>query len=138
MADATILSNPFVSVNAVSLTGFCTAASFTRTVEALDDTAFGATARTMTGGLENNELTLTLFMSYGAGEVYATLKDLVGTTTTVIVKPDTSQDYGTTNPGFTLTGAYLESLPVVSASVGELQSIDITFSGGSYTVDTTP
>jgi hypothetical protein len=31
-----------------------------------------------------------------------------------------------------LTGSYLESLPVLNAALGEIQSIDITFKGGVY------
>jgi hypothetical protein len=34
----------------------------------------------------------------------------------------------------TITGAFLESLPVVNATMGELSTIDITFTGGVYTV----
>jgi hypothetical protein len=49
--------------------------------------------------------------------------------------PTTPGTYSATNPGFTLTGTYLESLPVISATMGELSTIDITFTGGAYTVD---
>jgi hypothetical protein len=84
----------------------------------------------------NHELTLTLYMSYAASETYATLKSLVGTQTTVRVKPVTGNE-SATNPDFVLTGCYLEALPVMNASLGELSTIDITFTGGAYTEDTT-
>jgi len=71
-------------------------------------------------------------MTYAASEVYATLATLVGTQTTVVVKP-TSAAVGATNPNFTLTGAYLETLPVLNATLGEISQIDITFTGGVYT-----
>ena len=136
MATSTYLSNPVVTVNSVDLSDQCSAATLTRTVEALESTAFGSTSRVYTGGLENNELTLTLYMSYAASETYATLKSLVGTQTTVSVKPDTAVD-SATSPKLILTGAYLESLPVLNASLGELSTIDITFRGGVYSEDTT-
>ena len=138
MATSTYLSNPKVTINSVDLSGFSTAATLNRVVEALEDTAFGATgnARTYTAGLENNELTVTLYMTYGSAETYATLKDLVGTKTTVRVQPTTAVD-SATNPGFILTNTYLETLPVLNATLGELSTIDLTFQGGSYTVDTT-
>jgi hypothetical protein len=110
----------------------------TQTIEALESTAFGDVARFMSPGLQNNELTLTLYMSYAATETYATLSTLVGTQVTVIVSPQaptTPGTYSATNPGFTLTGTYLESLPVINATMGELSTIDITFTGGAYTVD---
>lgn len=137
MSTSTYLSNPVVTVNSVDLTNQCTAATLTRTVEALDATAFGDTSRKFTGGLQNNELTLTLLMSYAATETYATLKALVGTTTTVRVQPAAPPDSGT-NPGLVLTGAYLENLPVLNASLGELSTIDVTFTGGVFSEDVTP
>ncbi len=137
MATTTYLSNPVVTVNSVDLTDQCSAATLTRTVEALESTAFGGTARVYTGGLENNELTVTLYMSYAASETYATLAALVGTQTNVQVQP-TSGSESTTNPKFILTGAYLGTLPVLNASLGELSTIDITFRGGVYSVDVTP
>lgn len=132
MATSTYLSSPTVTVNSVALTGWCTAATLERTNTAQDTTVFGNTARLYSATIEDNQLTLTLFMGYAAAEVYATLATLVGTATTVIVKP-TSAAVGATNPNFTLTNTYLETLPVINATLGELQTIDITFKGGTYT-----
>ena len=132
MATSTYLSNPVVTVNSVALTGFATAATLERTNTAADTTVFGNTARVYSATIEDNSLTVTLFMTYGASEVYATLATLVGTATTVSVKP-TSAAVGATNPNFTLTNTYLETLPVLNATLGEISSIDITFRGGTYT-----
>jgi hypothetical protein len=135
MATSTYLSNPTVTVNSVALTGFATAATLTRTNTAQDTTVFGNTARVYSATIEDNELTVSLYMTYGASETYTTLATLVGTATTVVVKP-TSSETSATNPAFTLTNTYLESLPVINATLGEIQSIDITFKGGTYTAAT--
>jgi len=142
MATSTLLSNPKVQIGAaigsiVDLTDQTTAATLTRTVEALEDTAFGTGSRTYTGGLENNELTVTMYMSYAAAETYASLSALVGTKCTVKVNPAYGSGDSAINPGFILTDTYLESLPVVNASLGELTTVDLTFQGGVYSVDTT-
>ncbi len=142
MATSTQLSNPKIQIGAaigslVDLTDQATSATLTRTVEALEDTAFGTGSRTYTGGLENNELTVTLFMSYAAAETYASLKDLVGTKCTVQVNPAYGSGDSATNPGFVLTNTYLESLPVINSSLGELATVDLTFTGGVYSVDVT-
>lgn len=137
MPTALYLSNPQVTVATVDMSDQCTAATFTRVNESLEQTSFGATARSYTSGLQNNEVTLTLYQSYVLTETYDTLKSLVGSTTTVIVKPSTAAD-GPTNPGFTLTGCYLETLPVVNATLGELSTCEVTFTGGVYTADVTP
>ena len=137
MATSQYLSNPVVTVNSVALTGWCTAASVLVRFDPLDNTTFGQTERTYTKGLGDHEATLTLLMTYDAAQVYATLAPLVGTTTTVVVKPTSAAD-SATNPGFTLTGTFLAELPVINATLGELQSVDITFQGGAYTADVTP
>ena len=137
MASSYYLSNPVVTVNSVALTDQVTAASFMRRYDQLESTSFGDTDRKFTKGLENNELTLTMYMSYASAETYATLACLVGTTTTVRVQPTSGAD-GATNPGFILTGAFLAELPVINATMGELSTIDVTFVGGVFSVDVTP
>lgn len=132
---ATYLNSPVVTVNSVALTGQCTAATLERAVDALEATAFGDTAHKFVGGLQSNTVTLTMYGSFAATETYATLSGLVGTTTTITLKP-TSAANSPTNPLFTITGAYLETLPIIDGSYGTLMEIDVVFTGGSYTVAT--
>ena len=135
MATSTYLSNPGVLVNSVSLTDQCTSATVTNMAEALESTAFGSTSRVFVAGLYNQEITLDLYMSYAATETYATLAALVGTTTTVKVSNTVAglTTASPTEPRFELVGAYLESLPVINATMGELSTISITFKGGVLT-----
>ena len=137
MASATYLSNPVLTINAVDLTDMCTAATLTNLVEALEDTAFGTTSRSYTAGLANNEVTLTMYASFADTETYATLQPLVGSKTVITLQP-TSGTESATNPIFSLTDCYLESLPIINASLGELSTYDITFMGGVLTIDVTP
>jgi hypothetical protein len=132
MATSTYLSNPGeVLIGIVDVTDQCTAATFTYEFDTLENTAFGSTARTNVAGLQNNTLTLTMYMSYAAAETYATLQPLVGTQVTVSVKP-VDAVASATNPKQVLTGGFLASLPVVNATLGELSTVDIEFVGGTY------
>ena len=136
--STTYLSNPaLVEVGGVDLTDQCTAATITVTREALEDTAFGDGSRTYIGGLYNNEVTLSLYMSYASSETYATLQPLVGTRTTIKVKPNTGAE-SATNPVQIITNCYLESLPTINATLGALSTVDVTWTGGTYSVDVTP
>jgi hypothetical protein len=131
MATSTYLSNPTVKVGAAigsitDITDQVTAATLTVTAEALEDTAFGSTSRTMTAGLFSNSLTLTVYASYAASESYAILSPLLGTKCVVKVNPTSAAD-GSTNPGFILTDTYLASIPVINASLGELSTFEIEF-----------
>jgi hypothetical protein len=136
MASSTYLSNPVLTINSVDLTDMCTAATLTYLVEALEDTAFGTNSRSYTAGLVNNEVTLTMYASFAATETYATLFNLVGQKTNVTLTPTSSAE-SVTNPKFILTGCYLESLPVINASLGTLSTYDIVFQGGALTLDVT-
>ena len=133
MATSTYLSSPNVTVNSVSLQDQCSGLTFTRTIEALESTAFGSGSRVYVAGLENSTLTLDLYLSFAATETYATLKALVGTSTTVSWSPSATSPGTATNPTMTLTGAYLEALPYEMA-LGTLGAISVTFTGGVYSV----
>ena len=133
MATSTYLSSPNVTVNSISLQDQCHGLTFTRTIEALESTAFGSGSRVYTAGLENSTLSIDLYLSFAASETYATLKSLVGTQTTVSWSPSATSPGTATNPTMTLTGAYLEALPY-EAALGALGEISVVFTGGVYSV----
>jgi hypothetical protein len=133
MATSTYLSNPNVTVGAVSLQDQCHGLVFTRTIEALESTAFGSGSRVYTAGLENSTLQLDLYASFATSETYATLKSLVGTQVTVSWSPSATSPGTATNPTMTLTGAYLEAIPYTLA-LGALGEVSVTFTGGVYSV----
>ena len=133
MPTSTYLSNPNVTVNSVNLQDQCNGLVFTRTIEALESTAFGSGSRVYTAGLENSTLQLDLYASFAATESYQTLKLLVGTQTTVSWSPFAASPGSSGNPIMTLTGAYLEALPYTMA-LGALGVMSITFTGGVYSV----
>jgi len=139
-ATVTYLSNPTVTVTSPSsftLTDHCSAATLTLTAEALENTAFGQTSRTFTAGLYSNELTLTLFQSYGATEVETMLDTMFGVISTIVISPAGASE-SASNPEYTLTGCYLETVTPIMATVGELSIVEATFKGGTYARDVTP
>ena len=141
MPTSTYLSNPVVLIGASSaattdITDQVSAVTVNYVVEALEDTAFGSTARTNTAGLQSNSATLTLYASFASSESYAILAPLVGTKCYIKVTPASGANTAT-NPGFELTNTYLSALPVMNANLGELATYDIELMGGAYTVDIT-
>jgi hypothetical protein len=136
MATSVYLSQPSLVINAIDLQDQCTSATINYVLEQLETTAFGDTARkygasTVTS-LQNNSIEVELYQSYAGSETEATIYGLVGIQTTLVLKP-TSAAVGATNPSYTLTGAYLESHTPINASLGELSTITLTFSGGVLT-----
>ena len=136
MATTTYLGNAKVLIATVDLSDQCKSATVTRTIEALESSAFGSTSRVYVGGMENSTFTGEFMMSYAASETYATLAPLIGTAITIVVNPTSAAD-SATNPGFTLTGTYLESLDVIAAEIGTLGMVTVSTQGGVYTADIT-
>ena len=130
MPTSTYLSNPVVTVNSVDLSDQCKGANISYQFDQLEATAFGDTARKYVAGLQTNSVTLDLYWSTAATETYATLKSLVGTTTTITIK-GSSGATSATNPLATFTATFLAELPVVY-TMGDLATCSVTWNGGTF------
>lgn len=133
MATTVSLSNPSIVVDSVDFTDQCTQVVVTQTVEALEASAFGDTARKYVAGLGNHEVTATFMLAYDTNEVEEKLNSLVGTNFNVEVYAAASVTPGVTNPEYTLTGCFLSSITPINGSVGDLPTVDCTFQGGALT-----
>jgi hypothetical protein len=91
----------------------------------LETTAFGAGWRTRIGGLKQASLTLNFMQDFAAGSVDATLNPLLGTLSTVVIKP-TSSAVGTANPSYTMTCLVNQYSPFAS-SVGDIATLSVTW-----------
>ena len=136
MATSVYLSNPNVTINSVDLRDQCTSATLNYVYEQLETTAFGDSARkygaSSVTSLQNNSVEVELYQSYAGSETEATIYGLVGIQTNIVLAPATGAA-SATNPIYTLTGAYLESHTPINASLGELSTITLTFTGGVLT-----
>lgn len=127
------LTNAYISVNSVVLSDHGTSVTLNYEVDQVDATAFNSSgARSFVGGLQNLSLDVEFNQDFAAANVEATIYPLVGTTTTVIVKPNGSTT-SATNPIYTITGAYLSSHTPVQGSVGDLAKTSLKFTGGVIT-----
>lgn len=141
MATTTFLSNATVNVTgssgAVDLSDQCQSATLTVGYDSLEITAFGDTAHKFGKGLQNVEVSLTLFNSYGATEVEATLYDIVNNGSCTIVISPSGTTESASNPEYTITGAFLENFTPINSTVGELSMVEVTFTGGTFARDIT-
>ena len=138
MATTTYLSNPTVLIGAVDVSDQCKAATLTVGYDQLETTAFGDTGHKFTQGLQSVEVTLTLFNSYGTGEIEATLYAAVGAGNTTLVLSPSGPTESASNPEYTITNAFLASFTPINATVGELSEVEVTFVGGMFARDITP
>lgn len=125
-----VLTNAYISVNSVVLSDHGNSVTVNYEVDQIEVTAFGDGGHKFTGGLQNNSIEMTLNQDFATSNVEATIYPLVGTTTTVVIKPNGATT-GATNPSYTITNAYLAAHTPVAGAVGELAQTTLTFTGGT-------
>jgi hypothetical protein len=144
MATSTYLTNPTVNLAPttggvkVDLTDQCRSATITLGVDSLESTAFGDTGHRFVPGLMTVAVDLEMFLSYGAGEVEATLFDNLGKGTTELTISPAGTSESATNPEYTITNMQLVNFTPIAGAVGELSMVTASFVGGTYARDITP
>ena len=137
MATTVQLTNPVVTIGTTDFSDQCTNASISIGFDSLETTAFGDSGRKYVKGLQACEVTLTLCLSYGATEVDAILYDELGEgNTTVKIKAATGVE-SASNPEYTITNAMLATYTPINGGVGELGTVEVTFTGGTFARDIT-
>ena len=141
---ATFLSNATINITqgATSYDLSAEANQVTLTVgnDALESTSFGDTGRTFVAGLQSVEVSMTLFLAYGGSgataETETAVHAMVGKSSTLVISPSGTTE-SASNPEYTITGAYLENFTPINSTVGELATLELTFTGGTWARDIT-
>jgi hypothetical protein len=128
--SSTYLSNPTISINAVDLTDQCTSAVINYVAEQLENTTFSKYIQVVHVGpllkhRDRNPLP-ELRSCRNRSQHLQPCRHHHNARAKAIVWCNVSA----TNPEYTLTGAYLSAHTPINASLGELSTIDLTFSGG--------
>lgn len=141
MPTATFLSNATVNitqgVTTTDLSDQCRSVTVTIGVDPLESTAMGDTGHRFVSGLQSVEVTLEMYLSYGAAEVEAILASCVGTGTTTLTISPSGTTESATNPEYVITNAMLQNFTPVASTVGELAMVTATFTGGTWVRDIT-
>jgi len=125
-----VLKDASITINSVALSDHANSVTVNYEVDSVEVTAFGSGGHVFTGGLQNNSIDIELMQDFAAANVEATVYPLVGTTTTVVIKP-TSSAVSSTNPSYTITGTFLAAHTPVAGAVGELAMTSLSFTGGT-------
>lgn len=141
MATTTFLSNATINITqgatTTDLSDQANAVSITIGQDSLESTAFGDTGHRFVGGLQSVEVSITLFLSYGAGEVEAILASCTGTGTTILTISPSGTTESASNPEYVITNAMLANFTPINSTVGELATVEATFTGGTWVRDIT-
>ena len=144
MATSTYLTNPTVNLAPttggakVDLTDQCRSATVTIGVDSLESTAFGDTGHRFVPGLMTVAVELEMYLSYGTGEVEATLFANLGTGTTELTISPSGTSESASNPEYVIINMQLVDFTPITGSVSELSMVTASFIGGTYARDVTP
>ena len=120
-----VFTKPSITINSVDLTDRIAQVAIDMSFAEVTTTAFGDSAVTRVAGLGDHSVSLSFHQDFAAGEVEATIYPLLGTTTTVIVKP-VNTTTSTDNPSYSFS-ALVNSWAPISGSVGDLLTADVTW-----------
>ena len=139
MATTTFLSNATVNitqgVTTWDVSDQCSAVSLVVGKSELSATVMGDTGEKMVGGLQSVEVSMTLFLSYGSGEVEEMLAAIVGTGTTTLVISPSGTTESASNPEYTILNSMCPSASVINSTVGELATVELSFTAGTWARD---
>lgn len=139
MATTTFLSNATINITqgatTYDLSDQANTCTLTIGQDSLEATSFGDTGRKFVGGLQSVEVAITLMLSYGASEVEAALAAMVGQGNTTLVISPSGTTESASNPEYTITNAMLATFTPINSTVGELATVECTFTGGTWARD---
>jgi hypothetical protein len=122
---AIVVTNAVVTIGGVDLSSHITKVTLSTSVNELETTTFGNTAKRRVAGLRDSTVAIDFNQDFTAAAVEATLYPLVGSTTAIVVKPN-GTTASATNPSYTFNALITEWMPL-DAQVGELATASVTF-----------
>lgn len=132
---AFMLYNASVQVNSVDLSDHVTSITFTENAAELETTSMGDSNITLIGGLKSGSIDLEFNQDMQASETQATIRGLLGTVTTVVIKSDASA-VSAANPSWTFS-ALVTEWPSVNGAVGELATATVSWPLSGAVVEAT-
>ena len=122
---AQVITNATVTIGSVDLSSSIRKVTLSTSRAELDTTTFGNTAKRRVAGLADNKVSIDFNQDFSASSVEASIYSLIGTTTTVVIKPS-GTTVSATNPSYTFTALVTDWTPL-DAQVGDLASATISW-----------
>jgi len=120
-----VLTNPQITIAGTDLSSSISSVTLDTKYDIVETTAFGDTAKKRVAGLADNSISIEFFQDFAASQVEATIYPLLGTATTVVVKP-VSTTTGSTNPSYTVSAVVSEWQPL-KGGIGQLATASVTW-----------
>jgi len=120
-----VLTNPSITIGSTDLSSYITSVTLDTKYDIVETTSFGSTAKTRVAGLADNSVTLDFIQDFAASAVEATIYPLLGTSTSIVIKP-VATTTTTTNPQYTVSAIVSEWSPL-KGGIGQLSTASVTW-----------
>jgi len=120
-----VLTNPSITIGGVDLSDHINNVTLDTKYDIVETTAFGSTAKTRVAGLQDNSVTIDFMQDFGASSVEATIYPILGTATSIVIKP-VAGTTTTTNPQYTISAVVSEWQPL-KGGIGQLATASVTW-----------
>ena len=118
-------TNPSITIGGVDLSDHINNVTLDTKYDIVETTAFGSTAKTRVAGLADNSVTIDFMQDFGASSVEATIYPILGTATSIVIKP-VAGTTTTTNPQYTISAVVSEWQPL-KGGIGQLATASVTW-----------
>jgi hypothetical protein len=120
-----VLTNVTVTFGTTDISSYVTSVTLGTTLDVVETTAFGNTARTRVAGLADNSVALEFNQDYATSALEATIYPTIGTAVSMTVKP-VAGTVSPTNPAYSFSALVSEWTPL-NGAVGELATASVTW-----------
>ena len=120
-----VLTNPSITIGGVDLSDHINNITLETKYDIVETTTFGSTAKTRVAGLADNQISIDFMQDFGSSSVEATIYPLLGTTTSIVVKP-VAGSTTSTNPQYTVSALVADWTPL-KGGVGQLATASVTW-----------
>jgi len=120
-----VLTNASVTFASTDVSSYVSSVTLSTSLDVVDTTSFGNTARTRVAGLADNQVTVEFFQDFGSGLLESIVYPTIGTSAAMVIKPVAGTTTAT-NPSYSFNALVSEWQPL-SGAVGELSTASVTW-----------
>jgi len=120
-----VLTNASVTFAGTDISAYCTSISLSTSLDVVETTSFGNTAKTRVAGLADNSVAIEFNQDFASSALEATIFPTIGTSVAVVVKP-VAGTTTTSNPQYSFNALISEWTPL-SGAIGELATASVTW-----------
>ena len=120
-----VLTNASVTFASTDISSYVSSITLSTSLDVVDTTSFGNTARTRVAGLADNQVTIEFFQDFASGALESIVYPTIGTSAAMVVKPVAGSTTAT-NPSYSFNALVSEWQPL-SGAVGELSTASVTW-----------